>query len=166
MRATECPNCYTTVIFKDDGLCPACHLAPDAPTADRTKTKVTIWEGQDLPDVCFCCGNQTTSMMVIRRSSSSPRLRVLKIFLNVILFPLKLLMFGLRRMLADDTGSRCYQSLKVKVPVCLKCRNGNSPHIVGTHFEEGTISFIVPRSVKDEILNSKKSSSSSHRSEC
>lgn len=153
MRAIECPNCYFTVILTDDGLCPACNRGPNAPTADGTRTKVTIWEGQDVPDRCFWCGNQTTSMLVIRRSSSSPTFRVLKVLISVVLFPLKILMFGLRKVLSDDGGTRCYQSLKVRVPVCLKCRHRGSPQIVGTNFEEGTISFVVPRPVRDQILN-------------
>lgn len=152
MRAIECPNCYSTVILTADGLCPACNRGPNAPTADGTKAKVTIWEGQDLPDVCFWCGNQTTSMLVVRRSSSSPTFRVLKLFLGVVLFPLKILIFGPRRVLSDDGGARCYQSLKVKVPVCLRCRGRDSLRIVGTNFEEGTISFVVPKPVREEIL--------------
>lgn len=151
MRAIECPNCYSTVILNENGLCPACNRGLNAPTADGTRTKVTIREGQDLPDVCFLCGNQTSSMLVIRRSSSSRSFRVLKIILGVVLFPLKILIFGLSRVISDEEGTRCYQSLKVKVPVCLKCRDRNPLQIVGTNFEEGTISFVVPRSVRDEI---------------
>jgi hypothetical protein len=91
-------------------------------------------------------------MLVIRRSSSSPTFRVLRIILGVVLFPLKILIFGLRRGLSEDGGTRCYKSLKVKVPVCLKCRDRDSLQIVGTNFEEGTISFVVPRPVREEIL--------------
>ena len=151
MRAIECPNCYSTVILNEDGLCPACNRGLEAPTADATRAKVTIWEGQDLPDNCFCCGNQTTSILVVRRSSSSPSFRLLKIFLGVILFPLKILLFGLRKCLSEEGNTRAYQCLKMRIPVCLRCR-GDTLQIIGTNFEEGTISFVVPKSVKDEIL--------------
>lgn len=94
-------------------------------------------------------------MLIVRRSSSSPSFRVLKIFLGVVLFPLKILIFGLRRGLSDEGGTRCYHSLKVKVPVCLKCQGRDPLQIVGTNFEEGTISLVVPRSVRKEIQKMK-----------
>lgn len=155
MRATECPNCYSTVILTEDGICPACHKDPNAATADRTKTRVTICEGEVLPALCFGCGNQTASMSTIRRSTSSSILRVLKILVGVVIFPLKILVFGLSRGLSDDGNTRCYQSLKVKVPVCLKCRGCDPPRIIATDFEEGMIAFVVPISVKAEIQRMK-----------
>jgi hypothetical protein len=159
MRATECPNCYSTVILTEDGICPACHKNPNAATADRTKTRVTICERQVLPDLCFGCGNQTTSMSIIRRSTTSTILRVLKIIVGVLIFPLKILLFGLRRGLSDDHNTRCYQSLKVKVPICLKCHGCDQPRIIATNFEEGLIAFAVPISVKAEIQRMKSAES-------
>lgn len=154
MRASECPNCYCTVIIMEDGTCPACNKSPDGPTADRTKTKITISEGQVLPDLCFGCGNQTDSVMVVTRSNASSTGRFFRILFGVILFPLKLLVFGMRGVMADEsTGREPYRKIKLKIPFCLHCRTHSAPTVVWTNFEEGSVSVIVPKTITDRIRN-------------
>ncbi len=155
MRAIECPNCYSRVFLGHDGSCPACHKDPSAPTADASKTRIAIWEGQVLPAICFGCGNQTDSLLLVKRSSSSPAFQFLKVILNLVLFPLKLVTFGLRGLLSGEQGRETYQSLKMRIPFCLKCRGANEmPRIVWTDFQEGTISFIVPKVVAEHLRKS------------
>ena len=53
---TECPHCFTRVLPKPDGQCPACQKSTvDVRDADREFTTVTVRENSNIPDYCCSC---------------------------------------------------------------------------------------------------------------
>lgn len=152
MQRIECPNCYSTVILMKDGSCPACNKMPDASTSDWTRTKIKVWPGERFPSLCFGCGDVTDSMKVVSMATSSTFGHYFRMIMSVLLMPLRLLVFGLLGLLRDDSSNvPPFQRIRVKIPVCLRCRNSGFPRLDWTDFESGAMSFIVPRAVASGI---------------
>ena len=60
LRVQECPHCYAEVLFRQDGLCPACRRSrSDLEGADPDVTVVTIHDHNRVPSCCFLCGAET-----------------------------------------------------------------------------------------------------------
>ena len=152
MKPIECPNCYATVILMESGVCPACNKDPDVSTSDRTRTKIKVWPGDRFPSLCFGCGNVTDSTKVVCVATSSTFGHYFRIVVSVLLLPLRLLVFGLLGSLRGGSASdRPFQRIRVKIPVCLRCRNSQLPRLDRTDFEAGSMSFIVPKDVASGI---------------
>lgn len=59
----ECPHCYVSVMYREDGRCLACgknHL--DTAGVDPDKTIVTVENVSKIPACCFMCGTDTQRM--------------------------------------------------------------------------------------------------------
>ena len=60
---TTCPHCFTRVIPKADGTCPACQRNVNDPRgADATRTSLRVSQGDVLPAVCCECGGRRINM--------------------------------------------------------------------------------------------------------
>jgi len=56
----ECPHCFAEVMFKQDGLCPACRKSKfDTQGVNPNFTMVTINNNHKFPSCCFLCGENT-----------------------------------------------------------------------------------------------------------
>lgn len=152
MSVTECPHCYARVCLTVDGVCPACRKNPAAPGADSSKTRMTIFEGRALPPVCFGCGNYTESTLQISRATSSGFAAFAEGAFKLIFGFLKILVLGFFSLFMESSGRVSPRiRLRFRVPWCLRCRSQRTPEIVWTDFEEGTVSMIVPKTVRDRV---------------
>ena len=91
--------------------------------------------------------------MTIRQANSTVGGRFSRIAFNILIAPLKFLTLGVFGLLVNTTSnSRTFQKLKMKVPLCSRCKQDRKlPRTDWADFEEGTISIIVPRNVADAI---------------
>ncbi len=70
----------------------------------------------------------------------------------IIIVPFKILTFGVFGLLVNTTmRHRPFTTLKFKIPFCRNCRTNQIPKMDWADFEEGTMSFIVPKQVADII---------------
>ena len=136
MRAIECPNCYARVILTEEKKCPACNKDPESPDADPTRSKITIWEGQLLPALCFVCGDQTDLTIIVRKTSSTMASEIFQTVFNIAIIPLKFLTFGVFGLLVNTTmRNRTFKTLKFIIPLCSKCRANQIPKTEWADFE-------------------------------
>jgi hypothetical protein len=69
----DCPHCYTRVIPKADGCCPACQNdTRDVAGLDTSRTTIRVSQGDILPPICCECG-QYTSRVVSIHKKTGPR---------------------------------------------------------------------------------------------
>ena len=155
MKIIECPNCYTRVALSDDGTCPACNKSPMAETADSTRTKITIREGQPLPPVCFGCARHTDALVTIRRADSTGLWRWCRIVLGIVILPVLVFTPG-HGVAVFHSLFRARRVMKLKIPVCNSCRSQNLPREGWIDLPEGKMSFIVPKEVAREIVQAKE----------
>ena len=66
---TECPHCFTRVLPRPDGQCPACQQSTiDVRDADREFMTVTVREDSRMPDFCCTCMLPEQRLVRIARS--------------------------------------------------------------------------------------------------
>ena len=69
-----CPHCYGRVIPLRGNECPSCgKRVDDATGADRTRTLMTLREGERLPPTCIACGTATVRTVAIQRRRADER---------------------------------------------------------------------------------------------
>ena len=68
---TECPHCYSDVLVKSDGSCPACQRkVEDLAGTTPELTKVSLQHGAtSLPQVCIVCGEVSSLTVSFRRQA-------------------------------------------------------------------------------------------------
>ncbi len=66
---TECPHCFTRVLPRPDGQCPACQKSTiDVRDADREFITITVRENCQMPDFCCTCLLPERRLVRISRS--------------------------------------------------------------------------------------------------
>ena len=143
MKRIECPHCYTVVVLAEGADCPACGKDTDAASADRTRTKLVVKAGQELPPLCFGCGESTDSLFTVKRANTSLIGEIFAGIGSVVLIPFKLLLGGFS--LFADSNEIPYLSVKVKVPLCKSCQHSDRLQIDSFDPANRRVSFIVPR---------------------
>lgn len=152
MQVIECPNCYARVVLTAERICPACNKSPESPGSDPTKTKIVVRDGQELPHECFGCGAYTDSMVSVSKATSSVFGRICGVCFRGVLIPCKFLVFGFLSLFVDTAPKATqFQRVRLKIPLCPRCRNHQMTRVKWTDFEEGTMSFIVPKTVAESI---------------
>jgi hypothetical protein len=70
----DCPHCYTRVVPKVDGTCPACQKdTNDLAGADLSRTSIRVGQGDVLPSVCCDCGYQTQRRVRVYRNNQGDK---------------------------------------------------------------------------------------------
>lgn len=159
MKPLECPSCYSRVILSDEGRCPACSRLPTDPSADPSRTKVTLWEGIELPRVCLGCGMTTDMLMTIRRTNCSEAARYARIILGLLiapfLFAIAIVIWPLFRLLSLVVDPLLRQGVfsvvKIRIPCCRACQERKLPRCDWIDYEEGKMAFIVPKDVAKDV---------------
>lgn len=152
MSLTECPHCYARVSLTADGICPSCRKSPEAPGADPSKTRITIYEGRVLAPVCLGCGNHTDSTLKFCQATSSGIASFVQGVFKLIFVFLRILILGIFSLFMDPSNKmRPRIRLRFRIPWCLRCKGQSSPEIVWTDFEKDSISMVVTKTVRDRI---------------
>ena len=139
---TECPHCFTDVLVKSDGTCPAClGNANDRPEADANMTKATLSDGSEkLPPLCISCGEATRRAVRFSRSAPNPRFSYSG-----------LSVFGLVRLL-DRLSGKMEQQIILRLPQCKACASDGVR--IRTHhldFENGMVTLIVHKRFRQAL---------------
>jgi len=111
----ECPHCYTRVIARDDGSCPACgENTGDLSGTNPNETIVTVTPCQKLPDCCMLCGQSGTKHYQIGGTSGDDI--TMSISASIVGFIAALFTgFGFFSLPRDD------MPFSVKIPLCSRC---------------------------------------------
>jgi hypothetical protein len=151
MDVVECPHCFTRVIPKADGLCPACQqdTRQSGEAADRALIRVA--QGDVLPPVCCDCGCETDRYVTVRAKTSRRADRDTDFAAEDVVFTILLgwLFFLLRpftrRIAATET-------IQVKMPQCPPCGKRGLPTPRYVDFDRATVTFLVHRNLKDQTV--------------
>ncbi len=142
----DCPHCFTKVISKPDGSCPACQGNTRASTASTDHTAVRIAHGEELPLICCGCGGPADHYHTITQHSSEGRAEgagVMALLLALISWPAALLMFV--------RGLQETSVVRVKLPFCSRCRQLGAPTPKYVDFKNARMTFIVHKRLKEAI---------------
>ncbi|BCX47998.1 hypothetical protein HAHE_19060 [Haloferula helveola] len=156
MKREECPHCYATVVLTEAGDCPACGKSPRGFGADRSKTRITLSEGRKLPDICFCCGTDTGQRVSVRRATALGVGAFFGNLVNAIVGALNFVANGLLGLL-NETSTRQAPVLRLRfrIPWCERCSKREGPKVDWVDFEEGKISMVVPKVVRNRLNRAK-----------
>ena len=65
---TNCPHCFTRVVPRSDGSCPACQSdTHDTAVGEPSRTPIHVWQGDILPPICCGCGQRTSRVVSVYR---------------------------------------------------------------------------------------------------
>src|SRR6185312_5423507 len=147
----ECPHCYRRVGFNEDGVCPSCSKNLTDPGADASRTVFTIFEARPPSPICFVCGCPTTHRISVSRENRSSGWRIFRIVGSILVYCMSLIFHGLLRVL-DNRDKHPYRKVRVSVPVCAACQRAHgAPSAHQVDFENGSMSFVVPRDVAAKL---------------
>ena len=144
----DCPHCFTAVVPKSDGTCPACQGDARAPGLDPDKISLRIVQGAVLPSVCCDCGKFTDRFVDVSRSRSDDREQgstfVGNLFGLFASWPLSLFM-----LLRGIDQTRVVQT---QLPQCAVCAGDGAPRPRYVDFNEVRMTFVVHRKLKDAVI--------------
>jgi hypothetical protein len=141
----ECPQCYTDVLLKSDGTCPACRAPVDSGAdAPTVLTKVSLGQRTALPGICVTCGRETASTVSFKRWVRNPRYFLRPAMRNV----LALVLTPLLDYLLGRTG----REIALRIPQCETCvAQKCGLHVLNIDFETAVTTFVVRREFKDAL---------------
>jgi len=140
----ECPHCFTDVLMKSDGTCPAClRDASNVSDQDLYMTKASLRHGTESPpNICAICGDATQRMGQFRRVAPQ-------------FTPSGLSIFGIARFL-DRLSGKTAQEISLKVPECEACvSDGKRLRVHHLDFENAVATFIVHNRFKDALKSTR-----------
>jgi hypothetical protein len=145
---TECPHCFTRVLPRPDGQCPACQQSTvDVRDADREFRTVTVRESSHMPDFCCSCMLPERRLVRIARSrvvwgsgGDSGAAAVVAMVLHGLLGGLT----GFVRMLHSDKSSGA-QKVVVQVRQCRPCSRRLPLEPVFVNYDGYNMKFVVHR---------------------
>jgi len=146
---TECPHCFTDVLVKRDGTCPAClHDVSDLSGANVDVAKITIRNrAKGLPGVCVACGKTTSEVMSFRRKVKNPLYHSRVSFGGIV--------GVLITWLFDLAAGNIHRELTALLPRCADCGTRRiEPVEKRLDFEEQTITLLVHRDFRKALERS------------
>jgi hypothetical protein len=142
----DCPHCFTKVIPKPDGSCPACQGNTRESSASTEHSAVRIAHGTELPPICCGCGQPADQYHAITSHPTEGRGEasgVMAVLLTLISWPMALLM--LLRGLHETSV------VQVKLPTCPHCRQFGYPAPRYVDFKNARMTFVVHKRLKEAI---------------
>ncbi len=145
---TECPHCFTRVLPKPDGQCPACQQSTlDVRDADREWMTVTVRENSQMPDYCCICMLPERRLVRLVRSrvvwgskDDSGVLAAVVLALHVLVHPLAFLFHLLHA--EKRSGS---QFVVVRVRQCRECSRRQPLEPTFVNFDGYSMKLVVHR---------------------
>ncbi len=149
----QCPHCFTKVMPKGDGSCPACHKATqDAKETSPTRRSLRLSQGESLPGICCDCGEVTDRYFSVT-CSSSPEENQPAGFGQALIgmlfsWPMALYFFLL--------GIQNTRVVRVRMPQCRTCAQARTPEVRHVDFGNAAITFVVHNNLYEEIVAAEK----------
>lgn len=143
----DCPHCYTRIVPKSDGSCPACQQdTRDTTGLDLSRTSIRVSQGDLLPPVCCGCGQQTSRVVSVYRKTS-PAEEPSTIF-GTVIFGLVSWSIGLWLMLRGMANTTV---VEIKMPQCEACAGRGPPEPRYVDFGNARMTLVVHRNLKDAM---------------
>jgi hypothetical protein len=143
----NCPHCYTRIVPKSDGSCPACQKnTQDTTGLDVSRTSIHVSQGDILPAVCCDCGQPTSRTVAVYRKSSGGDEPSTALGLAIIV-----LVSWLAGLLLLLRGAANKSVAQVKIPQCEACAERGSPEPRFVDFANARMTFIVHKNLKDAM---------------
>jgi hypothetical protein len=144
----ECPHCFTNVVPKADGACPAClRDMHDTCGTDSSRSSVRLSQGEELPGICYECGQVTDRFCAVTCSSckdhDQPSGIVQALIVFLISWPLAL--YFLLRGISNASV------VQVRLPQCGDCAARGKPEPRYVDFGNVTMTFIVHKNLKHAL---------------
>src|SRR5579864_8398637 len=143
---TECPHCFTRVLPKPDGQCPACQQSTmNVRDADREFMTVTVRENSQMPD--FCCTCMLSELRLVRvarsrvvwRSVDGTGVTAALVFVFHWLFH----GIGFLLHLLDPQKRSGSQKVVVRVRQCQECSRRQPLEPVLVNYDAYSMKFVV-----------------------
>ncbi len=145
----NCPHCYTRVVPKDDGGCPACQKdTRDTAGVDTSRVPIRVWQGDVLPPICCHCGRQTSRTVSVYRKTSLPGEP--STLAGAIVLWLLSWWFGLWLLLRGMAGTTV---VRVALPQCDTCGASGTPNPRHVDFANARMTFIVHKNLSDAMTD-------------
>ena len=142
----DCPHCYTRVVPKSDGTCPACQREMALEDGVRsTWTTMKISQGAHLPPVCCECGSRTRRYVHVDADTGSGPKAWLEIIASLTSWPSTLWMFW-------QTMKRT-SCVRVRMPQCSECGRSGKPKPRRVDFPNATMTFVVHRRFQHAVTS-------------
>lgn len=145
----DCPHCFTKVIPKPDGTCPACQRNTQDGHARPDHSAVRVAHNAELPPLCCGCGQATDQYHTITNHSSEGRAEgsgVLAFLVALLSLPMAL--FLLLRGIQETSV------VQVKLPICPHCRQFGLPKPQYVDFKNARMTFVVHKRLKAALESS------------
>lgn len=142
---TDCPHCYTRVVAKADGRCPACQRdLLSVADIDSMWVSLRVAQGDILPPICCDCGQATQRVTKVRKSKSEGDEATSWILVILLGFLSWLAAFyHILRGIADTNV------VEVKMPQCDLCAVNGRPQPEYVDFGNVRMTFVVHRNLRD-----------------
>ena len=144
---SECPSCFTTVVPKDDGSCPACQQNMRGIPVDSSRCSLRVSQGEQLPPICCRCGGATVDKVAIVRSSAEGRDEFSTTMKSLIasLFSLPMAVFAILKGIHETSV------VEVRVPLCKQCVLDGPIEPRYVDFRNASMTLIVHKNLKNAI---------------
>ena len=146
----DCPHCYTRIVPKSDGSCPACQRdTRDTTGLDLSWTSIRVSQSDVLPPVCCECGLRTSRMVSVYRKTSpagEPSTLV-----GMAIFWLVSWVVGLWLILRGMANASV---VEVRLPQCEACAGQGPPEPRFVDFGNARMTFIVHKNLRDAMTDS------------
>ncbi len=143
---TECPHCFTLVLPKGDGQCPACQRnARQASGPDPELVTLSIGEQSEIPDLCCHCGLPTRRMKRVKRWKPAENAQQTAGFWILVTFLFGGLGSALAALQRATGGRYSGHSVVVRIGQCPECAAVGPPEPLQVDHEHFTMRFLVHR---------------------
>lgn len=150
---TDCPHCFTRVVPKADGTCPACQRdIHESGSHDPNMVSMKIAQGDELPSVCCQCGLATDRLIRLHKTSAGKD-GLPTTFWEHLVARIAGLFAPIRAISMLETmfeGSQATIGVDVDLPLCDLCRAQGVPDPIYVDFANARMTLIVHRTFREK----------------
>lgn len=139
----ECVNCYSKIIIKSDGKCPACGKSATIKDGPIDVARVDIIEAARCPGICSQCGTTTEKTIGITKKRQVGGESLLVRILLAIARP---------ATLWNSTIKGKRQSVTISVPLCEDCKNRTSIEVKHVDYDKAFMNIVVHSKFREAYL--------------
>lgn len=145
----QCPHCYTKVMPKPDGSCPACQKdTADLRGTDPTRHSLRLLQGTSLPGICCDCGEETDRYFIVSCTSSTDRDQLSgfaqSLIALLVSWPMALYFFLL--------GIQNRTVVRIRMPQCHDCALTSPPKPRYVDYGNARMTFVVHNNLYQAVI--------------
>lgn len=145
----DCPHCFTRVVPKSNGLCPACQKdMRDTTRLDLARASIRVSQGDVLPKICCDCGETTSRVVkVYQKHAAKEQPSSLAATLIFLLSSWAMGSWLFLRGMAETSVA------EVAMPQCERCARRGDPKPRYVDFSNARMTFVVHRNLKEAMTH-------------